>query len=416
MPWREGRGWSLVYDAPGGHSDTVLAAAARFAQENALSHSAFPSAGRFEAAVVSMVASVVSPAAPAYGIFTAGGTESIMSAVKAYRDAPGARGSEVLAPDTVHPAFGKAAHFLGLRVRLLPVGPSGAVDPEVVRHATGPDTLLIALSAPNFPFGVLDPIEEVAAGAAERGVPVHVDAALGGLFLPFLGAAGLPAPSFGLDVPGVTSVSVDLHKYGYGAKGASVLLFDAPELRHAAYYVSSGWPGGAYASSGLLGTRSVGAAAGAFASMLALGREGYGRLVREVMATTEALRGGLVDSGAFAVIGAPAMSVFAVTSEQVALPAVVHGLQTRGWRIDAQHVPPAIHFSVFPRHASVVEAFLADAAASVREAERGGVGGDMSSYGVMVRGGGTSEDALREHLDRRFDDVGWWTDEQRICW
>src|SRR5699024_7918766 len=168
--------------------------------------------------------------------------------------------------------------------------------------AVDEDSAAICLSAPCFPYGVVDPIAEIAEQAAGRGVGVHVDAAMGGLFLPFLDAAGTTPPAFGLDVPGVTSVSVDLHKYGYGAKGASVLLFADPELRHASYYVSTGWPGGAYAASGVVGTRSVGAAAGAWTAMRALGRAGYADLVAQVMGTARQIQAGLAAHG-FEVIG-----------------------------------------------------------------------------------------------------------------
>src|SRR5699024_4496977 len=167
----------------------------------------------------------------------------------------------LLMPVTAHPGFWKAADYLGLELTLIPVGADGLPDVAELLAAAGPDTAAICLSAPCFPYGVVDPVAEVAEQAAARGIGVHVDAAMGGLFLPFLDAAGVRPPQFGLDVPGVTSVSVDLHKYGYGAKGASVLLFGEPELRHASYFVSTGWPGGAHAASAADGTRPVGGAA-----------------------------------------------------------------------------------------------------------------------------------------------------------
>ena len=189
VDWRRGRGWSLVYDSPEPHHRLVLEAAARFADENALSHGAFPSAGHFESAVISMVASVVAPTTRPVGIFASGGTESTFIALKAYRDAtdPGRR--VVLLPETAHPAFGKAADYLGLEVRQVPVGADGLPAPDDVLAAIDARTAVVGLSAPCYPFGVVDPIAEIAAGAAERGVGVHVDAALGGLFLPFLDVA-----------------------------------------------------------------------------------------------------------------------------------------------------------------------------------------------------------------------------------
>lgn len=417
VDWRHARTWSLVYDSPDWHSTLVREAAAAFADENALSHSAFPSAARFESSVIGMVASVLSPDRRAHGVFTSGGTESILQAVKAYRDARGVPNAEIVVPTTAHPAFGKAAHYLGMRAVQVPVGASGQVDPDDVAAALGPRTVMVAASAPNFPYGVVDPVPELAAVAAERGVGVHVDSAVGGLFLPFLEAAGRTPPRFALDVPGVTSVSVDLHKYGWGAKGASVLLFATSALRRASYYVSTAWPGGAYAAPGVLGTRPVGPAAAAYAAMVSLGRSGYRELVAQVMTTASRLQEGIAAAGPFRLVAPPAMSVFAVTSGELDLATVVGGLQRRGWRIDTQPAPPSMHFVVFPRHAEVVDAFIADVRAAAGEAAAAGrrsssaagagEGEGLSSYGVMVRGA-VDEEALADHLDARFDGEDAW--------
>jgi glutamate/tyrosine decarboxylase-like PLP-dependent enzyme len=405
VDWRAGRGWSLVYDSPAWHQQIVRDAAARFADENALSHTAFPSAAHFESGVVAMVASVVSPDVPAFGVFASGGTESTMIAMKAYRDHAAGGRRKIVVPATAHPAFGKAAAYLGLDITTVPVDASGLAPPEAILAAVDDGTLVVGLSAPCYPFGVVDPIAEVGAALEGRGVGLHIDAALGGLFLPFLGPDDDTRLRFGIDVPGVTSVAVDLHKYGYAAKGASVVLFATAELRHAAYHVSLGWPGGAYASSGVLGTRSVGTSASAFVAMAALGRNGYRGLVQDVMRTAATMQAGITRCG-FEVIGAPPMSVFAVTSSEYSVPGVARHLQERGWWIDTQADPPAIHFGVFPRHALVVDRFLEDFAAAVTSADSPGAGGDapLSSYQVMVRAGGTlTEMALREHLDQRFD-------------
>lgn len=401
MPWEQARGWSLVYDLPGEHAAMVAEASAMYAAANGLSASAFPSAARFESAVIAMTASVVAPQHPAFGVFTSGGTESIMLAVKAARDRDGARGDEVVVPVTAHPAFGKAAAYLGLHLRTVPVSESGAVDPADLVAATNHNTALVGLSAPNFPYGVVDPIPEIANAMTDRGTPVHVDAALGGLFLPFLDEAGPDPTGFGLDVNGVTSVSVDLHKYGYGAKGASVLLFSEAAMRQASYYVDPSWPGGAYAAAGVLGTRPVGASAAAFASMVGLGRTGYRAIVQQVMTTAQRLVDGFREAGPFHVIGDPAMSVFAITGPEVELTNAMNGLTKRGWSIDGLTRPLAMHFVVFPRHAAVVDQFLSDLEAALRDPAARSTDG-VSSYGVMVRGGPVTPEALRDHLDQRF--------------
>ncbi|MGB7449590.1 MAG: aminotransferase class V-fold PLP-dependent enzyme [Ornithinimicrobium sp.] len=404
VDWRGGRSWSLVYDSPPWHADLVDDAAALFAHENGLSHSAFPSAARFESETISMVSSVVAPDTDTYGVFTSGGTESLMVAVKAYRDGTGR--TEILLPNTAHPGYWKAAAYLGLSVRHIRVGFDGLPDVDELVDAIGPQTAMVGLSAPCFPFGVVDPIEEVAAAAMERGVGVHVDAAMGGLFLPFLPGAGGPTLRFGPDVPGVTSVSLDLHKYGYGAKGASVVLFATRELRHHSYYVATGWPGGAYAASAVVGTRPVGAAAAAWTAVAALGQQGYQSLVNDVLSTARRLQEGMTDAG-LQLVGAPPMGVFAVTTPGLEMPAVASGLQKRGWWIDTQDDPPAMHFVVFPRHAGVAEQFVSDVGDAVREAEDGvASSGPQASYGVMVRGGEPTDQLLKEHLDSRFDNQG----------
>lgn len=399
VDWRGGRSWSLVYDSPAWHQDLVDEAAARFAHENALSASAFPSAQQFESEVIAMVASVVAPHRPAYGVFTTGGTESIMVAMKGYRDA--GRGRRLVMPVTAHPGFWKAAEYLGMDVDLVPVGADGLPDVAELMAAAGTDAAVICLSAPCFPYGVVDPVAEIAEQAAARGIGVHVDAAMGGLFLPFLDAAGGTPPAFGLDVPGVTSVSVDLHKYGYGAKGASVLLFAEPELRHASYFVSTGWPGGAYAAAGVVGTRPVGAAAAAWTAMQALGRRGYAELVGQVMGTARAIQDGLARHG-FEVLGEPPMGVFAAAHPELPVPALAAAMGRRGWWIDTQEDPASLHFVTFPRHAAVLETLLGDLDEAVAEARADPTASGGLSYGVMVRGGTATDDVLRAHLDERF--------------
>ncbi len=392
-----------MYDSPDWHQDLVDEASALFAHENALSASAFPSVQQFESEAISMVASVIAPGVDAYGVFTSGGTESIMVAMKGYRDLPGnASRRRLVMPVTAHPGFWKAADYLGLSVELVPVGIDGLPSVSDILAAVDESTAAVCLSAPCFPYGVVDPVEEVGAALQGTGVGLHVDAAMGGLFLPFLDAAGTTPPKFSIDVPGVTSVSVDMHKYGYGMKGGSVLLFSSRELRHASYYVSNDWPGGAYAASGVLGTRPVGPAAAAWTALSALGRDGYSQLVADVMTTARKLQRGLERNG-LEVIGAPPMGVFAAASSGPAIPAIAGALGERGWWIDTQEVPPSLHVVTFPRHAEVADEFLDDVAWAVGRAASADTPAEAGmSYGVMVRGGRIDDQVLREHLDERF--------------
>jgi sphinganine-1-phosphate aldolase len=371
-----------------------------FANENALSHHAFPSAAYFESKVISMVGSVVGGAEDARGLFCSGGTEAILLAMKAYRDKAGATGDEILVPRTAHPAFAKAAQLLGMRIRTVDVTRGGRVEPERLSAAIGDRTAVVGISAPNFPYGVLDPIIDIAAAAQTRGVGVHVDAALGGMFLPFLDSA----PAFGLDVHGVTSVSVDIHKYGYAPKGGSVLLFAEATLRRAAYFVWTEWLGGAFASASAQGTRSVGASAGAFATLASLGLEGYRATVRDVMDISDRLRDGLSTRG-WSIIGEPCMSVWAAAPPDAErFGGLVAGMSERGWSMDVLHEPLAFHFVVTPRHRAVLDAFFADLDESAEKATAGSLDG-VASYGVVVRGERPSTSELLAHLDERYDGV-----------
>lgn len=402
LPWRDGLGWSLVYNASPDHMALVEQAGARYADANGLSHSAFPSIGHFESEVLAIAAQIIHPGVDSFGIFASGGTESILLAMKAYRDTAEPGRNEIVVPRTAHPAFGKAAQLLGLTIRIVAVGASRRVDPADIAAVISPATLAIGVSAPNFPFGVVDPIAEVAAIAQERGVGLHVDAAVGGLFLPFV--AGWSRP-FGLGVPGVTSISVDLHKYGYGPKGASALMFATNELRHGAYYVDTGWPGGTLAAATIAGTRSGRASAGAYASLLRLGESGLRARVTEVIETTHQLVDGLRALGLPPIVE-PDMSVFAATSPTVDVRGVAKGLHERGWWMDLQANPDALHFVVMYRHAEIADRFLKDAAAVVTDPPSSADGDTAGAYGVMVRGGHDGDDELdrlSRYLDRRYD-------------
>lgn len=401
LPWREGLGWSLVYGAGPEHSDLVEQAGARYAEANGLSHSAFPSIAHFESEVITMVSSVVQPGTTSYGVFTTGGTESILLAMKAYRDTGDGRRDEIVVPRTAHPAFAKAAQLLGLTIRIAPVGESRRVDPDAIAAAIGERTLVVGVSAPNFPYGVVDPVADVAGVAAQHGVGVHVDAAVGGLFLPFVDGWSTP---FGLDVPGVTSVSVDLHKYGYGPKGASTLMFATNELRHGAYYLDTGWPGGSLASASIAGTRSGRASAGAYASLIRLGEAGLRDRVARIMATTGTLVAGLRELG-LTPVAEPDMSVVATRSDRLDINQLAAGLQSKGWWMDTQTDPPALHFVVMHRHAAIVERFLADAAEVATLPPAESAAPTAGAYGVMVRGDASGDelDGLRRYLDGRYD-------------
>ncbi|RME29435.1 MAG: aspartate aminotransferase family protein, partial [Deltaproteobacteria bacterium] len=369
----------------------------RFLATNGLNPMAFQSLKRMEEEVVAMSASLLHAPPEASGTMTSGGTESIILAVKTWRDRaaarrriPARRPPEVVAPVTVHPAFAKACHLLGMRLRTVAVDRDGLVDPSRLLRAIGRRTVLVVASAPQYPHGAVDPIPEIAAGAARRGVPMHVDACFGGFLLPWLERLGVTMPTWDFRVPGVQSISADLHKYGYAAKGASVLLYrDASTLRHQ-FYVSTDWPGGIYASPGLAGTRPGGPIAAAWAALQGLGEAGYLDLTRQTWEAAEALRAGIADIAALRLLGQPHSSIVTWTAadDRLDIYAVADLLQARGWSVDRQQDPPAVHCSCTPANLPVIPRYLADLRECVDEALRRpdlAFRGDAAVYGMMAR-------------------------------
>ena len=254
--WRQGYASGAVYHGDPEHVAFLSRVYTAHSQSNPLHPDLWPSATKFEAEIVAMTASMLSaghaPGTPVVGTVSSGGTESILLAMKAYRDhARESRGiaePEIVAPVTAHAAFDKAARFFDMRLVRVPVDEKFGVDPNELAAALTERTAVVVGSAPTFPHGVIDPIPEIAALAAERGVGCHVDACLGGFILPWARRLGYPVPPFDFRLPGVTSMSADTHKYGYAAKGSSVVLYRDRELRQFQYYTVTDWPGGLYLS------------------------------------------------------------------------------------------------------------------------------------------------------------------------
>ncbi len=256
-------------------------------------------------------------------------------------------------------------------------------------------------SAPSYPQGVVDPIEELAALAKEAGILCHVDACLGGLLLPFAEKLGHPIPAWDFRVEGVTSISADLHKYGYAAKGASAILYRDAELRKHQFYSWSGWPGGLYVSPTMTGTRSGAAIAAAWAVLHYLGEEGYLRLAHAVLETSRRLREGIAAIEDFKILGAPVASVFSFTSERHDVYALHRAMAKQGWRLDCQQLPASLHLMVTPAHETVASQLLADLAACARTLEPGAPQGDAAVYGMLAAmdDRGPVEDFLKSLLD-----------------
>ncbi|RFU41434.1 aspartate aminotransferase family protein [Actinomadura logoneensis] len=376
LPVRGGRVTAYVYDTGRDAVHDLAATAHRELLEvNCLDPTAFPSIVALERSIVAAVAVRLggTPATP--GVFTSGGTESIMLAVKAARDARPVEGRpQLVLPATAHPAFRKAAHYLGLEVVTIPVDPDTfRADPEATRAALTPRTVLVVCSAPSYPHGVLDPVEKFAALAAEAGILCHVDACVGGWVLPWM--TDRAVPPFDLSVPGVTSLSCDLHKYGYAPKGASVVLFADEALRRHAYYASAEWPGYTVINSTVQSSRSAGPLAAAWATLRALGADGYRDLTAAAMAAADRLRAGIADIPGLRVLGDPSVPLVAVTSDDPGLDVFVLADQarTRGWffqpQLTYQGLPANLHFTLTGvTDVEALLAALADSAKAAREA------------------------------------------------
>jgi glutamate/tyrosine decarboxylase-like PLP-dependent enzyme len=393
--YKRGRTWSLVYYAGEAHTELLSKAHTLFLSSNGLNPTAFGSLKRLEAEVVRMTATMLNGPDEACGTMTSGGTESILMAVKTYRararaKKPWIRRPEMVLPRTIHSAFDKAAHYFGIRVRYAEVGPDKRADVRAIKRLINRNTILIAASAPQYPHGVVDPIEAIGALAAARKIPFHVDACFGGFILPWIEAAGYPVPTWDFRVPGVTSISADIHKYGYAAKGASTILYrNMSYLRHQ-FFISTDWPGGIYASPSMAGTRPGGPIAAAWAALMAVGKDGYISRAREAMQTAKTLREGIEAIPELSIV---ALADAPIVTYQSADPAIdifviADHLQQAGWEVSRQQHPNCIHCSVTANHRTVVPDYLAAVQTAVDHARahpEAKSEGDAALYGMMAK-------------------------------
>jgi sphinganine-1-phosphate aldolase len=378
VPTHGGATMAYVYDSGLSALDDLAAAAqAAFQWTNALDPTAFPSVARIEDDLVGAALELLCGPPGAVGTLTSGGTESCLLAVLAAREQWRTRGGtgtpRLLLPVTAHAAFRKAAHLFGLEVVDVPVDPvTCRAVPAAVRDALDERAALVVVSAPSYPHGVLDPVGEIAGLAAGVGVGCHVDACIGGWILPFLD--GVPEP-FDLSVPGVTSLSVDLHKYGYAPKGVSVLLTAEPELRQHHWFSTAGWPGYPVVNPTLAGTRPAGPMAAAWAVHRLLGTDGYRTLARHTRAATTALADGIAAIPGLRLLGSPVATLVAVAQDGpdgVDVLNLADEMTARGWLLQPQppfgDLPATLHLTVTGATAGRVDALLADLADAARAA------------------------------------------------
>jgi sphinganine-1-phosphate aldolase len=368
-----GRTWAYVYDSGRRDADEVAVAAhAAFAHANALDPTVFPSMLRLENEVVDIVATHLGGGPEVAGNFTSGGTESCLLAVKTARDharatRPGITRPRMVLPESAHAAFHKAAHYFDVEAVLVPVDPTTfRADVAAMADAVDDDTILIVASAVSYPHGVVDPIPELGALATERGCLLHVDACAGGWLLPYLRRLGADIADFDLRVPGVSSLSVDLHKYAYTPKGASVVLYRDHSLRRHQLFASASWNGYTVINATMQGTKSGGPLAAAWATLHYLGDDGYLEIARRTAEATRRLVEGVGAIDGLRVLGRPEMSLLAFTSDELDLFEVVDEMKDRGWYVQPQLAagasPANIHLSVTGASLERVDELLADLA------------------------------------------------------
>jgi glutamate/tyrosine decarboxylase-like PLP-dependent enzyme len=381
-PTHGGRVLSYVYDSGLAELDELAAAAIRAVQPvNGLDPTTFTSVATLERELIGFVRDLLHGTASVeggdvVGTVTTGGTESCLLAVKTARDAwlashglePGAGRPRLVAPMTVHAAFQKAAHYFGLELDPVPVEPDGRVSAEAIAERLGDDVALIVVSAPSYPFAAMDPVEAVAALGAGHGIPVHVDACIGGLVLPFWPSV----PAWDFAVPGVTSISADLHKFGYAPKGVSVLLQRGRDRQRGQFFATTRWPGYPVVNPTILGSKSAGPLAAAWAIVQALGVEGFRELADSCRRSTEALRTAIDGIEGLRVLGDPVGPLLAVAADESA-PAErrvdphhwADAVRERGWVLQLQPgtagMPATTHLTVTP----VTEAGLPELVAAL---------------------------------------------------
>jgi glutamate/tyrosine decarboxylase-like PLP-dependent enzyme len=379
LDWKSGKVLGYVYYPGKKAHDVIDKAYTMYLTENALDPTTFPSLLRLENEVVSMVANLLRADKAVVGNFTSGGTESLILALKTARDyakatKPHIERPEMVMPVTAHASMYKAAHYLQVKPVVTAVqDASFRADIQAMREAITPNTILLVGSAPEYAHGVVDPIAEIGELALEKDILFHVDACVGGIHLSYMRQLGYPVPEFDLTVPGVTSISADLHKYGYAAKGASIILYKNKELRRHQIFACSRWMGYTVINPAVTSSKSGGPMAAAWAVMKFLGDDGYKEIVREVMEATKIVTEGIQGIEGVRILGAPDMCMFAVasTSEKTNVYRLADEMKKRGWYLQPQfkrqNSPANLHISMNRITVPQAKAFLKDFQETIEE-------------------------------------------------
>ena len=392
--WKSGRIFSLAYYAGAEVYDVGRHAHDMFLGTNGLNTDVFPSLRRMQNDVLAATSGLLHGGDDAAGVMTSGGTESILCAVLGARELarkthPHITHPEMVLPTTAHAAFSKASHYFDVKLVRVPVGDDFRADAAAMANALTPNTILMVASAPAYPQGVIDPVTEIAAIALNHDILCHVDSCMGGYTLPFLEQLGVPLPLWDFRVPGVTSISADVHKYGYSPKGASVLMYANKKIRKNQFFVTSDWLGGFYASQSMAGTRPGGPIAAAWAVMHHLGASGYRHHVQRSYETAQRLAAAINAIDGIKVLGEPIATLVGWSTDSLAdapadIFAVGDELARRDWFCDRQAPPDSLHCTVNSVHKDVIDDFIADIRSSVATTQ-GTTSTDRSAqYGTLA--------------------------------
>uniref|UniRef100_A0A8C5I8W1 sphinganine-1-phosphate aldolase n=1 Tax=Gouania willdenowi TaxID=441366 RepID=A0A8C5I8W1_GOUWI len=366
VQWEKGRVSGAVYWGDESLTKFLVKVYGDFAWSNPLHPDIFPCVRKMEAEVVRMSCTLFNGGPKSCGTVTSGGTESILMACKAYRDMAHERGvkyPEILAPVSVHAAFDKAAHYFGMKLVHIPlVNNTMKVDVKAMKRAINGNTAMLVCSAPQFPHGIMDPVEEVAELAVRYNLPLHVDACLGGFLIVFMEKAGYTLAPFDFSVKGVTSISADTHKYGYAPKGSSVILYSDTKYRQYQYFVAPDWQGGIYASPSIAGSRPGGIIAACWATMMHMGEDGYIETTKKIISTARKIITGINQIEGVYVFGNPEVSVVAIGSDVFDIFRLSNALTSKGWNLNTLQFPSSIHIccTVLHTQPGVADQFIGD--------------------------------------------------------
>jgi len=415
--WQSGKVSGAVYHGGEELEQVICSAINKYVISNPLHPDVFPGVRKMEAEVVKMVLELFNAPPEAGGTVTSGGTESILMACKSYRDwardVKGITEPEMIAPNSIHAAFDKAAHYFGIKIHYIPVDEkTRRVDVARVKRAINPNTVMLCGSAPNYPDGAIDDITALGKLAKRYNLGLHVDCCLGSFLVPFVAQCGYEMDPFDFRVEGVTSISCDTHKYGFAPKGSSVIMYRTSKWREYQYTVYPTWPGGVFASPSIAGSRPGSIIAGTWAAMMYMGKEGYLESCRAIVGAAKKLEKAIREEiPELEVLGKPLVCVVAFKDRKgmgVNIYQLGDYLGSKGWHLTALQFPPALHIACTKPTTTAIDTLIQDlkeGVASVKGDKDGGKGDMVTLYGLgssSAVGPGLVGDLAKRYLDTLY--------------